>query len=153
MVEWMPKEGDDPMRKMILFVLAVLLLPLASASPLTDGPELKLKAPRPTLMRPRMPNEPRHSAVTIRISGRLEHLDQAEDLEEYYCLEQVWEWGDETDSEYAPDCDPYEEGMEIETRFSGTHQYRDAGTYTVWLRLQRNGDTVIAGNAKVQIRS
>ena len=140
------------MRKMIVFVFAVLLLPLANASSLTDGPELKPKAPRATFMRPPMPNERRRSAVTIRISARLEDLEKAEDLEEYYCLDQVWDWDDETDSEYAPDCDPYEEGMDIETRFSGTHQYRYPGTYTVWLRLQRNGDTVIAASVKVQIR-
>ena len=140
------------MRKMIVLVIAVLLLPLASTSTLADGPELKLKAPRTTFMRPRMPNERRRPTVTIRISARLEDLDEAEDLEEYYCLEQVWDWDDDTDSEYAPDCDPYEEGMEIETRFSATHQYRYPGTYTVWLRLQINGDTVIAGNVKVRIR-
>ena len=140
------------MRKMIVLVIAVLLLPLASTSTLADGPELKLKAPRATFMRPRMPNERRRSTVTIRISARLEDLDKAEDLEEYYCLEQVWEWDDETESEYEPDCDPYEEGMEIEVGFSGTHQYRDPGTYTVWLRLQRNGDTVIADSVKVQIQ-
>jgi hypothetical protein len=144
------------MRKTIavvaLTVAVSFLAPLASTSTLADGPELKLKGPRATFMKPRMPNERSRSAISIRISAVLEDLDEAEDLEEYYCLEQVWEWDDETDSEYGPDCDPYEEGMEIETRFSGTHQYRYPGTYTVWLRLQRNGDTVIAGNVRVQIR-
>ncbi|GMR23290.1 MAG: hypothetical protein BMS9Abin37_1707 [Acidobacteriota bacterium] len=140
------------MRKIIVFVVAVVLLPLASTSILADGPELNLKAPRATFMKPTMPNERRRQTVTIRISARLENLDEAEDLEEYYCLDQVWDWGDDTDSEYSPDCDPYEEGMDIETRFSGTHQYRYPGNYTVWLRLQSNGDTVIAGDAKVQIR-
>ena len=140
------------MRKIIVVLVAVLLLPLASTSTLADGPELKLKAPRATFMKPRMPNERRRTTVTIRISARLEDLEKAEDLEEYYCLDQVWDWDDETDSEYSPDCDPYEEGMDIETRFSGTHQYRYPGTYTVWLRLQRNGDTVIAASVKVQIR-
>jgi hypothetical protein len=140
------------MRKIIAVVVAVIFLaPFASTSPVADEPELKLKAPRATFMKPRMPNESSR-AVTIRISATLENLDEVADLEEYYCLEQVWEWDDETDSEYAPDCDPYEEGMEIETRFSGTHQYRYPGTYTVWLRLQRNGKTVIAGNTRVQIR-
>ena len=140
------------MRKLIVLVVAVLLLPFASTSTLADGPKLTLKAPRATFMRPRMPNERTRAGVTVRITARLEDLDEAEDLEEYYCLEQVWDWDDETDSEYAPDCDPYEEGMEIETRFTGTHQYRYPGTYTVWLRLQRNGETVIAGNARVQIQ-
>lgn len=140
------------MRKLIVVVLAVLLLPFASTSTLADGPELKVSAPRATFMRPRMPNQRSRSGVTIRVTARLEKLDEAEDLEKYYCLDQVWEWDDDTDSEYAPDCDPYEEGMEIETRFSATHQYRYPGTYTVRLRLQRNGETVIAGSARVQIR-
>ena len=140
------------MRKLIVLIVAVLLIPVASTSILADGPELKLKAPRPTFMKPRMPNDRSRGGVSIRISATLEDLEDAEDLEEYYCLEQVWDWDDDTDSEYAPDCDPYEEGMEIETRFSSSHQYRYPGTYTVWLRLQRNGDTVIAGRVNVTIR-
>ena len=135
----------------MVLLVALLFVPFASTSTLADGPELKVKAPRATFMRPRMPGQ-RATAVTVRVTARLEKLDEAENLEDYYCLDQVWEWDDDTDSEYAPDCDPYEEGMEIETRFSGTHQYRYPGTYTVWLRLQRNGETVIAGNARVQIR-
>lgn len=143
------------MRKLIVLLVALVFVPIASTSTLADGPELKLKAPRMTFMRPRMPNERSRAGVTIRISATLEDLEdleEGEDLENYYCLDQAWEWDDDTDSEYAPDCDPYEEGMEIETRFSASHQYRYPGTYTVWLRLQRNGDTVIAGNVKVNIR-
>ncbi len=141
------------MRRIVAFVVAVIFLaPLASTSTVADGPELKLKGPRATFMKPRMPNERSRGGVSIRISAILEQLDEAEDPEEYYCLEQVWDWDDETDSEYAPDCDPYEEGMEIETRFSSSHQYRYPGSYTVWLRLQRNGETVIAGNVRIQIR-
>ena len=140
------------MRILVVLLVALVLIPVASTSTLADGPELKLKAPRATFMRPRMPNERSRAGVTIRISATLEDLEDAEDLEEYYCLDQVWEWDDDTDSEYAPDCDPYEEGMEIETRFSGSHQYRYPGTYTVWLRLQRSGETVIAGSVKVNIR-
>ena len=140
------------MRKLIILLVAVLLIPVASTSTLADGPELKLKAPRTTIMRPTMPNQRTRSTVTIRVTAELLKLDEAEDPEEYYCLDQAWEWDDDPDSEYAPDCDPYEEGMEIETRFSATHRYRYPGTYTVWLRLQRNGKTVIAGNVRVQIR-
>lgn len=139
------------MRKLIVVAAAILLLPFASTSTLADGPELKVKAPRSMFMRPRMPNQ-RSEPVAVRITARLEKLDEAEDPEEYYCLDQVWEWDDDTESEYAPDCDPYEEGTEIETSFSATHQYRYPGTYTVWLRLQRHGKTVIAGNARVTIR-
>ena len=141
------------MKKIIVLIVAVLLLPLASTSTRADGPELKLKAPRSTFLRPYMPNERTRPVVTIRVSAQLEDLDETEDLEKYYCLDEVWDWDDDTDSEYAPDCDPYEEGMDLETRFSASHQYRYPGTYTVWLRLQRNGDTVIAGNVTLRIRS
>ena len=142
------------MKKIVGLLLAVCLLaPAASTSPLADGPVLKLRAPRTTFMRPRMPNQRTRPRVTIRITAKLEDLEDAEDLEEYYCLDEMWEWDDDTDSEYAPDCDPYEEGMELKTNFSASHQYNMPGSYTVWLRLQRNGKTVIAGNVRFQIRS
>ena len=98
-----------------------------------------------------MPRQP-PPRVTIRISAELTDLDDVEDLEEYYCLDEVWDWDDDTESEYGPDCDPYEEGMELTRRFRASHQFSVPGTYTIWLRLQRNGETVIAGNVKVMIR-
>jgi hypothetical protein len=120
-----------------------------------EEPTLKLKAPHVMFSRPFMPGEAQRPTVTVRVTAELKDLEKvaAEDREKYYCLEQVWEWDDETTSEYAPDCDPYQEGAEIETHFSGTHQYRFPGTYNVYLRLQRNGKTVLAGNARVEIRS
>lgn len=125
----------------------------ARTSVLADGPTLKLRAPRMTFMRPRMPNEPQRPTVTIRVTAELTDLEDAENPEEYYCLEQVWVWDDDTESEYAPDCEPYEEGKDIETRFSASHQYRYPGSYHVYLRLERNGKTVIAGNTRIQIQS
>ena len=141
------------MRKIAFLATLLFLAPVAPMSVLAEGPVLKVKNPRPKFMRPRMPNERRRPRVTIQVSAELQKLDEAEDLEKYYCLDEVWDWDDDTESEYAPDCDPYEPGMELKTRFSASHQYDTPGTYNVWLRLQRNGETVIAGNAKVQIRN
>jgi hypothetical protein len=141
------------MRKIVLFLFVLATVPLASTSTLADGPELKLKSPRPAFMRPRMPNERTRPAITVRITAELENLDEAEDLEEYYCLEEVWDWDDDTESEYSPDCDPYEEGSELKRFFSASHQYRIPGTYQVRLSLQRYGKTIISGTARVQIRS
>jgi len=143
------------LRKIIIIGIAlVLLAPFGTTSALVvdDEPELKLNAPPPRLLRPRMPNQRGRTGVSVRVTAQLENLEDAENLEDYYCLEQVWEWDDDTESEYAPDCDPYEEGMEIQTRFSATHEYRYPGSYTVWLRLQYNGETVISGNTRVMIR-
>jgi|GEM_PF-1553660 len=116
-------------------------------------PKLTLRAPRQLFLRPRMPGEMRRPSLDVEVSARLEDLDTAENLEDYYCLEEVWDWDDDTESVYEPDCDPYEEGSEIETFFFGSHRFSLPGTYRVYLRLQRSGETVIAGNVIVRIRN
>ena len=116
-------------------------------------PKLTLRAPRVLMLRPRMPGEARRPSLEVRVSARLEDLDTAENPEDYYCLEEVWDWDDDTESVYEPDCDPYEPGADIETFFFGSHRFSLPGTYRVWLRLQRSGETVIAGNVMVRIRN
>jgi hypothetical protein len=134
------------------FLLTLLALGASRSSVLAEGPSLKLKAPRMTFMRPRMPDEPRRPTVAIRVTAQLENQDKIDDPEKYYCLEEVWDWDDETESEYGPDCEPYKEGAELKTYFSASHEYRYPGTYNVYLRLMRNGKTVLAGNTRVEIR-
>ena len=132
------------------------MLPLAGASPLDDDkPTLKVKAPRMNFMRPTMPNQRQRSSITVRVTAEIENLSKVspENMEQYYCLEEVWEWDDDTESFYEPDCEPYEEGMELKRFFSSSHQYRWPGNYQVELRLQREGKTVLFGKASVQIRS
>ena len=121
--------------------------------PAAAEPKLTLRAPRQLFLRPRMPGETRRPALNVEVSARLEDLDTAENLEDYYCLEEVWDWDDDTESVYEPDCDPFEEGSEVETYFFGSHRFSLPGTYRVWLRLQRSGETVIAGNVIVRIRN
>lgn len=121
--------------------------------PAAAEPKLTLRAPRQLFLRPRMPGEMRRPSLDVEVSARLEDLDTAENLEDYYCLEEVWDWDDDTESVYEPDCDPYEEGSEVETFFFGSHRFSLPGTYRVWLRLQRSGETVIAGNVIVRIRN
>ena len=125
----------------------------AARPPAAAEPKLTLRAPRQLFLRPRMPGETRRPSLDVEVSARLEDLDTAENLEDYYCLEEVWDWDDDTESVYEPDCDPYEEGSEIETFFFGSHRFSLPGTYRVYLRLQRSGETVIAGNVIVRIRN
>lgn len=132
---------------------AVIVEDPAARSAAVAEPKLTLRAPRQLFLRPRMPGETRRPALDVRISARLEDLDTAENPEDYYCLEEVWDWDDDTESVYEPDCDPYEEGSEIENYFFGSHRFSLPGTYRVWLRLQRSGETVIAGNVTVRIRN
>lgn len=143
------------MKATLAFVLLSMALALGApgSSVLAKGPTLKLKAPRMNFMRPRMPNEPRRPTVAIRVTAQMVDVEEIENPEEFYCLEEIWDWDDETESEYAPDCEPYKEGAELKTNFSATHEYRYPGSYTVYLRLMRNGKTILAGNTRVEIRS
>jgi hypothetical protein len=129
---------------------AVVLLILAAASPVFSGDEvkLKMKGPRTVFMKPA--GMYRHTPVSIRVSAELEGI--FEDPEEYYCLEEEWEWGDETESLREPDCDPWEEGAQVNRHYSASHTFRYPGTYTILLRLQRSGDTIIMGKHTVRIR-
>jgi hypothetical protein len=130
--------------------LAALFLVLIVASPAFTGDKirLKMKGPRTVFMKPT--GMYRHQPVSIRVSAELEGT--FEDPEEYYCLEEEWEWGDETESLREPDCDPWEEGAMVERHFSASHTFRYPGTYTINLRLQRSGDTIIMGKHTVRVR-
>ncbi len=135
-----------------VFGLAAASKP-APGAPAVSEPKLTLRGPRVLMLRPRMPGESRRPSLEVRVSARLEELETAENPEDYYCLEEVWDWDDDTESVYEPDCDPYEPGAEVETYFFASHRFSLPGTYRVWLRLQRSGETVIAGNVLVRIRN
>ena len=130
--------------KRIIGVFSALLV-IALASPATSGDKvrLKLKGPRTVFMKPA--GMYYYTPVAVRIRAELEGTP--ENREEYYCREEEWEWGDETESHHEPDCDPYEDGAELSRSWSASHTFRYPGTYTIWLRLQRNKKTVIATQA------
>jgi len=48
-------------------------------------------------------------------------LKGGDDVEELYCPEVEWEWGDGGKSIKEADCDPWVEGATIERRFSANH--------------------------------
>lgn len=136
------------MRRSLVLLSALLALAIAIPATSGDNVKLKLKGPRTVFMRPTgMYN---YAPVNVRIRAELEGVP--DNLEEYYCLEEEWEWGDDTESRYEPDCDPYEEGAELKRIYSSTHVFRYPGSYTVHLRLQKNGDTIVGGRFTVRVR-
>jgi hypothetical protein len=123
-----------------------LLSPTASVA---DDPELKLTAPHFVFLPWADPNGPR-PRVTVRFTAEL--TGDIEDPEKYYCLDEEWEWDDGTNpSRREVDCDPYEPGMEITRRFSGSHEYRYPGNYDIELRLMLGDKTIAYGKTQVQI--
>ena len=77
----------------------------------------------------------------------------ANDNEEFYCLAVEWEWGDDTKSTNAADCDPYEAGKsEIKRRFTADHVYRQAGDFRIQFRLKKQNKAIAAAATSVKIR-
>ena len=131
----------------ILAAYALLSAPIAASG--ADDPELRLTAPHFLFLPLVDPMGPR-PRVSVRVTAVLE--GEPEDPEEYYCLDEEWEWDDDTHpARHEVDCDPYEPGMEITRRFSSSHQYRYPGNYNVTLRLMLGDKTIAFGKAQVRI--
>jgi hypothetical protein len=136
------------MKVFICLLSAFLILVPATKSESEDKPKLKIKAPRSVFMKPTGMRS--YAPVSVRLRGEL--TGKADDPEKYYCLEEEWEWGDETESRYEPDCDPYEEGAELKRNFSGNHTFRYPGTYKIYFRLNRGKKTILTGQTTIQLR-
>ena len=127
--------------------MKILALPLTIAVALSGGafdekkPKVSLKA------NPSMGMSPVRVVVTADITGG------ADDSEEFYCPAVEWEWGDDTRSTNAADCDPYEAGKtKITRRFTADHTYRTSGEYQVQFRLKKKDKTIGAGSTSVRVR-
>lgn len=130
--------------------LVALILVAAVAGPpapaLSSG-EKRLK--RPTLnlrATPRMAFSPVTVFFTAELTG-------GDDVEQYYCPEVEWEWGDGGKSVQESDCPPYEPGVsKIERRFTADHLFRRAFVYTVSVTLRRNRRSIAKADIKITVR-
>ena len=89
------------------------------------------------------------SPATILFTAELKGGD---DVEELYCPEVEWEWGDGGKSVSEGDCDPWEPGMKIDRRYSKRHHYDRAGNYRVRVTLSKTGDKILSTTMTVTIR-
>ena len=123
--------------------LTVAFLALALAAPGFGGeagkrPRLDLRA------YPRMAFSPVNVFVTAELKG-------GADVEEFHCPGLVWDWGDGSRSLRESDCPPFEEGADLERRFTATHVYRGPGSYTVRVSLYRADRTLAVATAQVLV--
>ena len=89
----------------------------------------------------------------VRVVASADLNGGANDYEEYYCPSIEWDWGDDTRTTNAADCDPYEAGKsEIKRRFTADHTYRTAGDFRIQFRLKRNNKVVTAASTSVKVR-
>ncbi len=131
---------------------AVLLTAASLAVPALAGvdekdKDRKLKRPGLDLRAtPRYAFSPAHIMFTAELKG-------GDDVEELYCPEVEWEWGDGGRSVEEGDCEPWTAGAKIERRFTGNHDYPMAGIYPVRVTLRKSGKSIMTQTMSVTIRA
>ena len=89
------------------------------------------------------------SPVVVSLTAELRGGDEVED---FYCPELEWDWGDGSRSARAQDCPPYEAGMELDRRYTEQHVFRTAGTYDVSITMRRGDRVLSVARAVVSVR-
>ena len=84
----------------------------------------------------------------VRVVASADLSGGANDYEEFYCPSIEWDWGDDTKSTNAADCEPYEAGKsEIKRRFTADHTYRQAGDFRIQFRMKKKNKTTGASTS------
>jgi hypothetical protein len=125
------------MRYAILTLLACSAL--LGGDPKPKKPRLDLKA------MPKMGNPPLSIHLVAELVG-------GQDLEEWYCPEIVWGFGDDADqSVQEPECAPFSAGTRIERQFTADHEYSEPGTHSVTVTLRHKGETLAVRSVSVLV--
>jgi len=123
---------------------------LLFAGPVLEGAEEKAnKGKKPGLelrASPRFAFSPANILFTAELKG-------GDDVEELYCPEVEWEWGDGGKSVQESDCDPWTEATKIQRRFSSNHTFQYAGLYRVKVTLKRSGKNIMSQTFSMTIRA
>jgi len=129
--------------------VVALLAALALAAPgLAGDDDDKKKGKRPGLYiraTPQFSFSPANILFTAELKG-------GDDVEELYCPEVEWEWGDGGKSVSEGDCDPWEPGMKIDRRYTGRHEYQRSGRYRIRVSLSRSGKRIVAQTITITVK-
>jgi hypothetical protein len=129
--------------------VAVAALSLLAPAPGPAGEDEKpKKGKRPDLelrFSPRFAFSPAEIFFTAELKG-------GDDVEEAYCPEVEWEWGDGGKSVHESDCDPWGPGTKIQRRFTAHHTFQFAGLYRTRVTL-RKGKSTLSQTQQVTIRA
>lgn len=126
-------------------LLAALMLAgpagLAASEKQDEGrPDFKIRA------LPRIANAPVNVVVTAELVG-------GSSVEDFYCPELVWDWGDGTRSARESDCAPFEDDAAIQRRFSARHVYRTGGLHKVKLTLYKARRRIATASTRIRVRT
>ena len=130
--------------------VAVALSLLASGTaPAATAEEKAKKGKKPALelrATPRYAFSPANILFTAELKG-------GDEVEELYCPEVEWEWGDGGKSVQESDCDPWTEATPIQRRFTSNHTFQFAGLYRVKVTLRKSGKNMMSQTLTMTIRA
>jgi hypothetical protein len=135
-------------RAAVLVAALALLVPGAAPAAGEDQPK-KEKGKKPALEirpSPRFAFSPANIFFTAELKG-------GDDVEELYCPEIEWEWGDGGKSVQEADCDPWTDTTKIQRRFTANHTFQFAGLYRVRVALRKSGKDIMSQTVNVTIRA
>jgi len=135
--------------KATAFLAALALAAPALVAAQDDKPDEKKKGKKPGL---ELRATPRHSFSPANILFTAE-LKGGDDIEEFYCPEIEWEWGDGGKSVQEADCEPWAQGTTLERRWSAHHVYQFAGLYPVKITLRKSGRTIASQTLSLTVRA
>ncbi len=131
----------------LVAALALLVPGVGSAAGGDESKKDKGKKPaleiRPT---PRFAFSPANIFFTAELKG-------GDDVEELYCPEVEWEWGDGGRSVQEADCDPWTATTPIQRRFTANHTYQFAGLYRVKITLRKSNKDLMSQTVSITIRA
>jgi len=131
----------------IVTALCLAAVPVLSGDEKDKDKDKKLKRPGLELRAtPRFSFSPAHIMFTAELKG-------GDDVEELYCPEVQWEWGDGGKSVAESDCEPWTAGSKIERRFTAHHEYPQAGLYPVRVTLRKSGRSIAAQTMQITVRA
>jgi hypothetical protein len=122
----------------------------ASALPSAGGDETKeKKGKKPGLelrATPRFAFSPAEILLTAELKG-------GDDVEELYCPEVEWEFGDGDKSTQEADCDPWTPTTKMERRFTVHHVFKFAGAYVIRVTLRKSGKDLMTQTYQLSVRA
>jgi hypothetical protein len=146
--------GEEPSQEKEPSVLSrsavvVTVFVLGAALPAAAQDAAPSKGKRPGLelrASPRFSFSPAEIFFTAELKG-------GDDVEEVYCPEIEWEWGDGGKSVQEADCDPWSPSTKIERRFTAHHVFEHAGLYRTKVTLRKTGKNIMSQTVQTTIRA
>jgi hypothetical protein len=133
----------------VVAALALLAPAVGPAAAEDQHKNEKDKGKRPGLEirpSPRFAFSPANIFFTAELKG-------GDDVEELYCPEVEWEWGDGGKSVQEADCDPWTAATPIQRRFTANHTFQFAGLYRVKITLRKSKKDLMSQTVQIQIRA